>query len=95
VWNLLHAASLPAAMLAERRSYLLPVRHLSMAAIIDGLAATFGEDRRALVRFDPDPALEASFGAQPPLHADSATVAGFRHDGSVADLIANALMHGR
>ncbi|BAI75662.1 NAD-dependent epimerase/dehydratase (plasmid) [Azospirillum sp. B510] len=89
--NLLHAAALPSSVLAARREFTLPVLRLSIAELVDGLAAMFGEDRRGLISYAPDPALEAGFGAYPPLDATAAQAAGFRHDGEVSRLIRRAL----
>ncbi|MES2260892.1 MAG: NAD-dependent epimerase/dehydratase family protein [Pseudomonadota bacterium] len=93
--NLLHAASLPAAAVAARRAYTLPVQRLSIAAVVDGLAAIYGDLRRDLISFEPDAALEAAFGSMPPLDTKAAEAIGFRHDGSVAALIAGALRAGQ
>ncbi len=89
--NLLHAAALPPSTLTERRVFTLPVLRLTIADLVDGLAAQFGEDRRRLVTHAPDPALEAGFGAFPPLDATAAAAVGFRHDGDVGALIRRAL----
>jgi len=45
-----------------------------------------------LVSYAPDAALEAAFGAQPPLATPAAEKAGFAHDGDLASLVASALM---
>lgn len=89
--NLLHATTLSQEQLAQRRDYALPVLHLSMAQLIDALAQTYGTDRLALVEYAPNAQLEAGFGRQPPLDARTAQAAGFTHDGSVAQLIRNAI----
>jgi D-erythronate 2-dehydrogenase len=89
--NLLHAAALAPEYVAARRDFTLPVLRLTMAQLVDGLAREFGEERRALVSYQPDAALEAAFGNYPPLDAGAAEALGFRHDGSVAALIRNAL----
>jgi len=89
--NLLHAAALAPRQVAARRDFTLPVLRLSMAQLVDGLAQAYGAERRELVSYQPDAALEAAFGSYPPLDAAAAEAAGFRHDGSVAALIRNAL----
>lgn len=89
--NLLHAAHLAPEQVASRRDYTLPVLRLTMAELIDGLAQCYGEDRRALVEFQPNAELEAGFGAYPPLDASAAEAIGFRHDGSIGTLIRNAM----
>lgn len=92
--NLLHAATLAPARAAERRDYTLPVLRLTIAEVVEGLALEFGDDRRALVDYRPDERLEQGFGRQPPLDATAAERAGFRHDGGMRQLIANALTGG-
>lgn len=91
VGNLLHAAALAPEQVAARRDFTLPVLRLSMAQLVDGLAREYGKERRTLVSYQPDAALEAAFGSYPPLDAAAAEAAGFRHDGNVAELIRNAL----
>lgn len=87
--NLVHAAELDPP--GDARVWQLPVLHLSIAQVLDGLAACFGEAHRAGIRFEPDPRLEALFGAYPPLRTPVARELGFCHDGSVAGLLRNAL----
>lgn len=89
--NLLHAASLAPEQAAARRDYTLPVLRLSIAEVVDAMAARFGEDRRTLVSYAPNPALEAAFGRFPPLDASAAEAVGLRHDGDVDRLIGNAI----
>ena len=93
--NLLHAAALSAEQAAARRDFTLPVLRLTMAELVEGLVEEFGEDRRALVRYEPDAKLEAGFGCYPPLDASAAEAAGFRHDGTVQALIRNAMAQVR
>lgn len=88
--NLIHAAELDDAT-AQQRVWQLPVLHLSIAQVIDALAANYGEQRRALISFAADLDLENLFGRMPPLKTPQARAAGFSHDGSVATLIRNAL----
>lgn len=88
--NLLHAAELrePGA----QRVWQLPVLQLSIAQVLDALAATFGQERRGLIEFCPDTQLEALFGRMPPLKTPQARALGFRHDGSALALVRNALL---
>ena len=90
--NLLHAATVPAEALVARRSMALPVLRLSMAELIEGLARRFGPDRLDKVEYRPDEKLEAMFGAFPIQRAGAATALGFRHDGSVDQLIERAML---
>ena len=89
--NLLHAASLPAEQVAAQRTWVLPVQRFTMAELVDALARRYGDDRRALVRWQPNEALEAAFGRYPPLLTPRAEAAGFRHDGSVDALLQRSL----
>ncbi len=94
VGNLVHAAELPELPelpMGSERVWQLPVLHLSLAQVIDALARRFGEHRRALVNFAPDPALQALFGTMPPLKTTRARAAGFCHDGNAASLVRHAL----
>ncbi|MES2264874.1 MAG: NAD-dependent epimerase/dehydratase family protein [Pseudomonadota bacterium] len=89
--NLLHAANLTEKQTAQRRAYTLPVLRLAISDIVDGLAARYGVDRRELVVYEPDEALEAAFGRQPPLDSAAARAIGFRSDASAAALIERAM----
>lgn len=88
--NLIHAAVLSAPGPGIRRSFNLPALRLSMAELVDGLAAQFGDHVRALVAYQPNAELEAQFGAYPPLLTPTADALGFRHDGNAATLVARA-----
>jgi nucleoside-diphosphate-sugar epimerase len=89
--NLLYAASLNAETVAMRRDFTLPVLRLQIGELVDGLVRRFGEDRRVLVSYAPDEALERVFGRYPPLDASAAEGLGFRNDGDIDALITNAL----
>lgn len=89
--NLLHAATLPSERLQARRVFALPVLRLSMSQLIEGLCKRFGEDRRALIRYQPDEHLESLFGRYPPLSAEAAEAVGLRHDGDLEQLIERTL----
>lgn len=89
--NLLHAATLSAEKLLARRVFALPVLHLSMAQLVDGLCQRFGEDRRAQVVYQPNEQLEANFGRYPPLQAQAAEALGLRHDGDIQQLVNRTL----
>lgn len=89
--NLLHAAELDSVALGAQRVWQLPLLRLSIAQVIDALAAVYGQERRALIEFAPEPALEALFGRYPPMSTPQSRALGFRHDGSGAALVRNAL----
>lgn len=88
--NLLHAADVDLAALGPRRVVQMPAQHLSMQAVADALLRRHGEDRRALLRFDPQPAVQRLFASFPPLHTPRALALGFRHDGDVDALVRRA-----
>ena len=91
VENFLHAARLPTDALGLQRAFTLPALRVSMAELVESLALRFGADRGGLISYAPDAALEAQFGAYPPLATAIADRLGFRHDGDVDALIARAL----
>jgi len=76
--------------LPQGRAVTMPALRLRMR----DLAAEIALQRRTstnLVTYQPDAALEAAFGALPPLNAARAGGLGFRHDGSTHGLVASAL----
>lgn len=85
-WNLLHAATLD-----TPGTFTLPALHLSVGEVVSALGDLFGEDRPALVTYQPDERIEAVFGRFPPLHTPEAEALGFRHDGTAAGLVRAAL----
>lgn len=89
--NLLHAAQVDPARLNARRSYQMPVLRLSIAEVVEALAARYGADRRALVSYAPDPFIERLFAAYPPLHTPHAEALGLAHDGTVDRLITRSM----
>ncbi len=92
VGNLLRATQLEPASLNPQRCYQMPALHLSVAQVVDALAARFGPDRKALVTYAPDPLIERLFAQYPPLHTPTAERLGLRHDGSVSQLVEQALL---
>lgn len=88
--NLLHAATVDPARLNPRRSYQMPVLRFTVGELVDALAARHGADRRALVRYAPDPFIERLFAAYPPLATPEAERLGLRHDGDIETLIRRA-----
>jgi len=74
-----------------------PGRAVTMPALrlrMRDLAAEIAQQNSTstnLVTYQPDAALEAAFGALPPLSAGRAASLGFRHDGSAHGLVASAL----
>lgn len=89
--NLLRAANLNTDELEGSRVWQLPLLQLSIEQVLDALGKTYGEERRKLISFNPDPQLEALFGQYPRMSTPTARALGFRHDGSAASLIRNSL----
>jgi len=90
VANLLHAARLATLPPGELTAWTLPALRVSVQEIVQAFDARSGGQASKLVRFAPDPAIEAQFGAQPPLHTPAAEAAGFRHDGDLSALLGSA-----
>jgi hypothetical protein len=88
--NFVHALDLDSALLPPTRAVTLPALLIPMDALAAEIARQCGTDP-ALVSYAPDPALEAAFGAYPPLATPAADHAGFAHDGTLAKLVASAL----
>jgi len=89
--NLVHAARLSPEQARQRRVWLLPVLHASMGAVVAALGRVHGEDRLALVKYEPNAALQAQFASYPPLECPSSLAAGFRNDGTLENLVRRAL----
>lgn len=89
--NLVRLAEVDAATLAQHRIIQLPVLHLSISQVIDALVRRFGEDRRSLVTFKPDPHIEQLFGQYPKIRTPRARQLGLQHDGNVHGLVKSAL----
>lgn len=88
--NLRHALKVDTLVLPVGRAVTLPALRVSMGALAAEIARQCGVSA-GLVRYAPDRALEAAFGAQPPLTTPAADSAGFAHDGDVGSLVRNAL----
>ena len=59
--------------------------------LVRAVADRAGTDVFARVRYEPDPRLEAIFGAFPPMRTPRADAAGLRGDGTVAALVERAI----
>jgi D-erythronate 2-dehydrogenase len=88
--NLEHALSMDASLMPVTRVVTLPAQRITMGALATEISGQTGVSTD-LVRYAPDAALEAAFGAQPPLATPAASMCGFAHDGDPATLVANAL----
>lgn len=68
----------------------LPALRIRMGDLVTEVARQTGAEA-ALATYAPDPAIEAAFGAQPPLSTPAADALGLTHDGTLATLVAHAL----
>ena len=64
---------------------------LTVSPLVDAIAAVTGADAAALVRYAPNPTVQAQFGSYPPIATAIADRLGFAHDGDPATLVRNAL----
>lgn len=88
--NLAHALTMDGLAMPVTRAVTLPAQRITMGALAAEIARQCGAPTE-LVSYHPDAALEAAFGAQPPLSTPAAKACGFAHDGDVASLVSNAL----
>lgn len=88
--NFLHALELDSALMPPTRAVTLPALRVTLGDLAGEIARQCGVSP-GLVDYVPDAALEAGFGAQPPLATPAADVAGFAHDGSLDRLVSRAL----
>lgn len=93
--NLLHMARMDPGRWNARRSYQMPVLHLTIGEVIDALARRFGPGVRDLVGYAPDPFIDRVFARQPPLRTPNAQQLGLRDDGDAPTLVSNALGLGQ
>jgi D-erythronate 2-dehydrogenase len=89
--NLLHAATIDTTRLDPRRVVQMPALHLPIRSVIDALAQVHGQERRALVRHEPQEMVQRLFASYPPLHTPQALALGFCHDGTADGLVRRAL----
>lgn len=91
--NLLHAALLEPARLSagDARAWTLPALHLSIAELAAATGRVGGHAVEPLLDFQPNPKLEAAFGAYPPLSTPAADALGFLHDGDAESLVRRAI----
>lgn len=88
--NLAHGLDCALADLPPGRALTLPALRTTLGDLVAEIARQCGTDP-ALVRYAPDPALEATFAAQPPLATPASRRAGFADDGDLARLVGAAL----
>lgn len=86
----LHAGQLSAGAGGRRRAFTLPAQRVRIADLIAGLSELFPQSR-SHVTYEVDDILHAQFATQPALETRLADDLGFKHDGSIDALIANAM----
>jgi D-erythronate 2-dehydrogenase len=87
---LVHAGQLPQSQMTGRRALTLPAQRISMLELVSGLGERFPQSQ-SRITWAPDPGLEALFACQPPLMTAMGDALGFKHDGSLVQLINNAV----
>lgn len=85
--NLLHAGVVRS---HDPMTLTLPALRVSVADIVNVFDQRTDGQARSLVRYEPQPDIQAQFGSLPLLETPAALAAGFRHDGSLAELIDRA-----
>ena len=88
--NLLWAANMHPAPQATARVWTPPPLCVSMAALVAAIGMHHGRDLAPLVHYAPVPAIQAAFGSSPPLRAPDSETAGFKSDGTIAQLVARS-----
>lgn len=88
--NLLHAATLDDGGPAAHRVLQMPALRVSIQDLVAALARHHGADRASLVRYAPQEWVQRLFASYPPLHTPAAEALGFRHDGTVDELVRRA-----
>ena len=68
----------------------LPAMRVVVGDLVAEVARQTASDAN-LVTYEPDAAIEAAFGRQPPLFTPWSDALGLSHDGSLSDLVRNAL----
>lgn len=91
VENTVHALSLDIRKFPASGAVTLPPLRVSMSALVKAVARATG-CAADFVTFAPDQVLEAGFGRLPEHQFSRATELGFKDDGSVEQLVANALL---
>ncbi len=90
VQALLHAGTLPPAVIGADRTLTLPALRVTLGTLIDALDR-FHLHSGTAITFALQPGIEAQFASQPPLFTPAAERLGFRHDGEVDALVARAI----
>lgn len=91
VGQLLHAAEMPLTAGSHPRTWTLPTTHVSMQELVEAVGRVYGVPSKALVRYDPDVALQHLFASFPPLSTPAANTLGFLPDPDLDTLVSRAL----
>lgn len=91
VENLLHASSLSEAVLSKQQSFLMPVLRLTLGEVVAGIARLQGKEVLGRVSYEPNAKLQEQFANLPLLRCPKSEAAGFKHDGTVENLVTRAL----
>lgn len=87
--NLLNAACIDSNV---NTTWTLPAMHVEINELVQQLAKLYPEHNvMQLIDYQPDGWVEENFGSYPPIHCPNAERAGFKHDGSLENLIKNSL----
>lgn len=89
--NLLHVAAMDSSKWSPQRCYQMPVLHLSIQQVVDGLERALGHPVAHPVLYEPNPLIERLFGSSPPLRTPLAEAIGLRHDGDLSQLVQRAM----
>jgi nucleoside-diphosphate-sugar epimerase len=87
--NLVHAARMPASKLSLRRAWMIPTLRVTMEDLERALAEATGS--RTRVVHNPTEPFESGIGQLPPVSTPLAEGLGFRHDGTLKDLVERVL----
>lgn len=92
VENLIHAADLDSALLnSGKRSFVLPVLHLTMQQVIEEICKKYDLDAKQMVEYQSNQDLEKNFGAYPEIVTQRADELGFKNDVNLQGLIQHVL----
>lgn len=88
--NLCTALTLDSSRMPEQRVATLPALRVSVADLVEAVAQA-SDTPTGRIAYQPDAALEAAFGAHPTLATPAAERVGMVHDGTLSELVDNAL----
>lgn len=88
--NIIHAVDADLDKLPPTRAITLPTLRIRIAELVTEIAKQ-SEQSTELVTYSPDAALEAAFGALPPVTTQSADAMGYTNDTNLEALVANTL----